>query len=330
MAYSAAAMYAGAAAVSILESLTPGGPGFSVVPALGALPIAAALAYLGPRIPLPLLASAGPIGAALIAYSLSTTQGSGDGAVLYLWPVLWVAFFFGRAASVCIVVWVGLVHGIALIAMPEGLGYFDRWLDVMMSVVVVAAVVEALSERSRRLFARLEDEARVDKLTGVLNRRGFDEGMEAVLERCRREHVSVAAVEFDIDHFKSINDEWGHEVGDRVLAHLGAVLREQTRGGDVAARIGGEEFFSLLCGAGADDARKYAERVRAAFSRTSGRGLPPVTVSAGVTAVQAPVDPETLLQDADTALYAAKHAGRDRAVVYGLPPQGRPESKLVA
>ena len=111
-------------------------------------------------------------------------------------------------------------------------------------------------------MARLEAEARIDKLTGVLNRRGFDERAQLELERARREGRSVGAVSFDIDYFKRVNDEWGHEVGDRVLVRLGAVLRAQTRGADVVGRMGGEEFVILLPGTDVAQAEAWAATAR--------------------------------------------------------------------
>jgi diguanylate cyclase (GGDEF)-like protein len=155
----------------------------------------------------------------------------------------------------------------------------------------------------------------VDKLTGVLNRRGFEERAAVELDRARRDGVSVAAATFDIDYFKHVNDEWGHEVGDKVLEHLGEVLQRESRSADVVARMGGEEFVTLLPHADADQAMIYAERVRAAFAGGAADGLPPVTISAGVSSAVAPLSVEGLLQTADTALYAAKRAGRDRALV---------------
>lgn len=122
---------------------------------------------------------------------------------------------------------------------------------------------------------------------------------------------------FDIDYFKRVNDEWGHEAGDRVLVRLGAVLRAQTRSADVIARLGGEEFVVLLPGADVVHAESYAERVRAGFA--ADLRLPRVTVSAGVTAAVAPASVQELLQVADSALYAAKHA-RDRTVVADQAP----------
>ena len=311
MAFTAAAMYGGATFVGLVEGLIPGGPELSLLPAFAALGFVLLLVVVGPRLPTLVLASLGPIGAALIAFAIATTPtGQGDGVLLYIWPVLWVSYFFGRSASILIVAWVGVVQGAALIYSE---GVLDRWIDVMVSVGVAAAVVHALAERNKRLVARLEAEARVDKLTGVLNRRGFDERAQVELERARREGTPVAVVSLDIDYFKRVNDEWGHEVGDRVLVRLGAVLRAHTRGGDVVGRLGGEEFVTLLPGTDVAQAKAIAERVRAGFAADP--GPPRVTVSAGVTAAIGPASIEELMQVADSALYAAKRGGRDRTVV---------------
>jgi diguanylate cyclase (GGDEF)-like protein len=223
-----------------------------------------------------------------------------------------VAYFFGRVETVAIVAWIAIVQAVALAATD---GVFDRWLDVVVSVGIVAGVVHALTERNRRLVVRLEAEARFDQLTGVLNRRGFDEQAAVELERVQREGAWLAVVTFDIDAFKRVNDEWGHEAGDRVLANLGNVLRAETRAADVIARVGGEEFMALLPHASTPAAFGYAERVRARFAATADPGLPRVTVSAGVAAAVAPKTLEELIHAADIALYKAKRGGRDRAVV---------------
>ena len=319
MVRTAAAIYGGAAFVGVLEDLLPGGPSLSILPGLVALGLTLLLLAVGGRLPSPALAVLGPIGVALIGYALATTEGAGDGAVLYMWPVLWVAYYFGRTGSVLIVAWVGVVHALALIALPAGVGNLDRWLDVMVSVSVVAAVVYALSQNNRGLLARLAAEARVDQLTGVLNRRGFEERLEVELDRVRRDQVSMGVASFDIDHFKLINDEFGHEAGDQVLAHLGAVLSAKTRTTDVVARTGGEEFVALLPGTDLAGTRVYAERVRRAFAAREGLDLPRVTVSAGVTAEHAPIDAGELLHRSDSALYAAKRSGRDRTMAAGEP-----------
>ena len=108
MAHTAAAMYGGASFVGLVEGLIPGGPPLSLVPGCAALAFVSLLLAVGPRLPMPVLAALGPIGAALIAFAIATTPpGQGDGALLYIWPVLWVSYFFGRRASILIVAWPG-------------------------------------------------------------------------------------------------------------------------------------------------------------------------------------------------------------------------------
>ena len=314
MAFSAAAMYGGAASLGIVEQLVPGGQTFSIGPGLGALCLVLILLTVGPRLPIWVLASFGPIGVALIGAAISTTAQPGDAAVLYAWPVLWCSYFFGARGAFLIVLWVGVVHGASVLTLEGGSRTVDRWLDVVVSMSIVAAVVETLSNRNRELIAAVVQEARTDKLTGLLNRRGFDE----LLPRfgAGRGGGCVAVVTFDIDFFKRINDEWGHEVGDRVLVALADVFRAQTRGGDIVARMGGEEFTAVLSSRKESDALEYAERVRAAFAVVD-VGAGSATVSAGIASAPEPFPAQELLRAADEALYRAKSAGRDRAVVQG-------------
>jgi GGDEF domain-containing protein len=173
---------------------------------------------------------------------------------MYMWPILWTTSFYGRRATIAIVVCIATAHGVALAAMPPGVGNVDRWVDVVVSVTVVAAVVRALAARNERLVVDLKAEARVDALTGLLNRRGFEERLAVETARAARDGSRVAIVAFDVDHFKSVNDERGHAAGDRALATLGAVIREHARAGDLTARWGGEEFVVVMPRAGVEAA----------------------------------------------------------------------------
>jgi diguanylate cyclase (GGDEF)-like protein len=315
MAYSAAVMYAGATMIDAVEAAVPGGQTFSLVPGIGALVLALSLFAFGSRLPLPAMVALGPIGVAGIALALGTTSGTTDGAILYSWPVLWEAYFFGRRGTLLIIASVGVAHGLALIAMPGDAGNLDRWIDVMASITVVGTVVEILASRNRRLLARISGEARVDGLTGLLNRRGFEERAQVELGWARREEVSLAVVCFDLDFFKGVNDEFGHEVGDLVLARFAECFRRESRRVDLAARMGGEEFVALLPRTDLDEAYLFAERVRMAFEQTASDGAPRVTASAGAAAAVAPDRLERLLRSADMALYAAKAQGRNRTVL---------------
>jgi diguanylate cyclase (GGDEF)-like protein len=315
MAFTAAAMYGGAAFDGSIEGLLPGDPSFAIAPVLVAIAMTVLLVAIGPRLPRWGLASLGPIGVATIAYALTTTPAAGDGAVLYMWPVLWTTFFFGRRGAISIVAFIGVAHGVTLLLLPAASSYPGRWVDVMVSVSVVAVVILTLVHRNDLLLIRLADEARMDPLTGLLNRRGFEERSALELAHARREGHSIAVVMFDVDYFKSINDNWGHEMGDRVLTRIGELLTVYARDIDVVARIGGEEFVVLLPGCSATHAEGFAERVRGALTADEGTGLPSIGVSAGIVAAVTPGTIESLLQGADLALYDAKRAGRDRIVI---------------
>jgi diguanylate cyclase (GGDEF)-like protein len=251
----------------------------------------------------------------LIAYALSATPGAGDGAILYVWPVLWTTFFFGRRGAISIVACIGVAHAITLLLLPAASSYPGRWVDVMVSVSVVAVVVLTLVHRNDMLLTQLAEEARTDTLTGLLNRRGFDERAALELAHARRDGRSVAVVTFDIDFFKRVNDEWGHEIGDRVLVRIGELLANLTREIDVAARFGGEEFVVLLPGCTSSQAETFTERIRHALAADDSADLPTVRLSAGILAEVAPLGIETMLRGADSALYNAKRAGRDRVVI---------------
>jgi diguanylate cyclase (GGDEF)-like protein len=293
------------------------------VPGFAALALVPLLLVIGPRVPVRYLVALGPLGVVMIADALATTHGYGDGAVLYMWPVLWVGRFYGRRATGLTVVGIAAAHAYALTAMPPGVGYFDRWLDVMVSVCIVAAVIRVLTERNDGLVAGLLAEARIDPLTGLLNRRGFDERVHSELARAGRARRRMAVVSFDIDHFKRVNDEAGHEAGDRVLVRVGQVLRAHARATDVVARVGGEEFVTLLPECDAAGAARFAERIRALLAARPPVGTPSATVSAGVAAGTEVVDLTSLLRGSDAALYAAKRAGRNRVEVAAGPAASR-------
>jgi diguanylate cyclase (GGDEF)-like protein len=314
MAYTASAMWAAAGLDGLLEGLLPNDPPFARVPVVAALAMFCLLVTVGPRVSRRCLAAVGPLGVAAISYALSQSSGAGDGAILYTMPVLWTTFFYGRRGAVSIVACVGLGHAAALMILPGSSVYPGRWLDVMLAATASAIVVRALENRNQALVGRLADEARTDPLTGLLNRRGLGEHAAVEIARARRAGSLVAAACFDLDHFKGINDRWGHETGDRVLAGLGRLLMREARDIDIVARAGGEEFVVVLPGADLDGVSAFAERIRAALAAETSEDLPAVHVSAGVVSRVAPEDLASLLQQADAALYAAKRAGRDRTM----------------
>lgn len=169
--------------------------------------------------------------------------------------------------------------------------------------------------------------ARVDALTGVANRRAFDQALQAEWSRARRSGQGMALLMVDIDHFKQFNDRFGHPLGDACLRAVATALAGcATRGSDVVARYGGEEFAVVASGTTRDGALALAETLRMAVERlrlatTDPVGSVGVTISIGVTHVAqtALPDPAALLAATDAALYEAKRAGRNRVVEGRLP-----------
>jgi diguanylate cyclase (GGDEF)-like protein len=167
-------------------------------------------------------------------------------------------------------------------------------------------------------LAALADLAQRDPLTGLANRRAFEEALRREVARARRSGAPLAVAALDVDHFKRVNDAHGHAAGDAVLAAVAARAAAALRAGDLLARVGGEEFAALLPGAGLAAAVEVAGRVRAAIAgapvEADGRPVE-VTASLGCAALEpADEDGAALLARADARLYQAKRAGRDRVV----------------
>lgn len=168
---------------------------------------------------------------------------------------------------------------------------------------------------------RLDELARFDELTGLANRRHFQERLIQELSRCSRGDLPLALLLLDVDHFKRVNDHHGHPAGDEVLRRLGALLGSGVRTGDAAGRWGGEEFVVLLSGCSREHAIERAEhwrrRVASETFVRGGRGFA-VTISLGLSLFpEHGTDPNALLARADAALYASKRNGRDRLTVAG-------------
>ncbi len=203
-------------------------------------------------------------------------------------------------------------------------------LTVMRDVTDHVMIEGALHEANEELRARLEEiehlhtalrqQALHDPLTGLYNRRYLDETLEREFARATRDGHPISVIMMDIDHFKEVNDNYGHAAGDLVLELIGRELRERTRSGDVACRYGGEEFVIVLPDTSVVAAYKRAEELRAALERAEATWMEDrlaPTFSLGVAAF--PVhgaSPEAVLAAADAALYQAKSEGRNRSAVF--------------
>ena len=201
----------------------------------------------------------------------------------------------------------GTVAAILLVNLPAALAI----------IVVISVIGNRIAE-----VRQLQVDVRTDPKTGLLNMRGWREGAERALSRVERSNGSAAVLMVDLDHFKSINDTWGHPAGDDMLEYVAHALRGATRGSDIIGRFGGEEFVVLLPEADASEAEQAGERIRRMISElhvpTTDKRGGPVAIADRTTSIGVAVYPQhakglnELLQAADAAVYEAKESGRNR------------------
>lgn len=199
-------------------------------------------------------------------------------------------------------------NGLATIAgVVPGVGY-TFWLGFLSFVMTVGIATAGQ-------WALAEINALTDPLTRLARRHVLEETLRREIERLRRAGGHLALVLIDLDHFKQVNDTWGHPAGDAVLAHVGGLLRYATRGLDLPARVGGEEMAVLLIDADEAGAATFAERLQEQIRKMETRvpgGVVRVTASMGVAVAREAADADALIAAADAALYRAKQQGRDR------------------
>lgn len=212
---------------------------------------------------------------------------------------------------------------VPLMAQGEPLGVLTLNGTPVADLELAEAFAEQVSLGVANLSLRdsLRQQSLVDALTGLHNRRFLDETLRRELLRASRKQLAVAVVLLDVDHFKRFNDTFGHEAGDLVLRHLAIEMKRNVRSSDLACRYGGEEFALVMAEISREDAIERCETLRLSVSRLQirygGQPLGPISISLGL--AWFPDDgeqPDSLLHAADTALYQAKHAGRNRLCIY--------------
>ena len=232
--------------------------------------------------------------------------------VLWVYPVLVANFLLNGRATSLLISTLAIV-GIALsdTALPG--------LSTKLAFVATATVVSLFSfvfaSRAQMQRLQLEAIALRDPLTGASNRRGMEVELRIAMTASLRSGQPLGLLVFDIDHFKSINDDFGHEAGDEVLVRVADVVRANTRTDDRFFRTGGEEFSVLLPGAGVDALREVAGKLRQAVEREVACRGRPVTISIGAAPFLPGESASDWLARADGAMYEAKHAGRNRTVL---------------
>jgi diguanylate cyclase (GGDEF)-like protein len=245
--------------------------------------------------------------------------------LLRRWPAIFVPMLHGLVFLCPIPLASVLPDDKGIVVLASGwLAVFT--LEVMLYVVGTAFIVLVLSkERSVRIH---RDAASTDDLTSVLNRRGFVSGARLLIERLGKRREPVSVLVFDLDHFKAINDRFGHPTGDEALRLFATVASANMRASDILGRLGGEEFVAVLPGS-VSDAAVAAERVRAAFETACATMFDQplgATVSIGVASGESGVDVLALIAAADKALYKAKANGRNRVELADESPSALPEA----
>lgn len=201
----------------------------------------------------------------------------------------------------------------------------------------VAGIVKSVADANARLETQLaessdeisflresidsiQQEAMTDPLTGVRNRKTFDESIQSTVERANETGEPLTMILADIDHFKRFNDRWGHQTGDQVLRLVAEMMKANVKGKDILARYGGEEFAVILPATQLEHGVSLADRIREAIGkrilkkRRTNESMGAVTMSMGVAEFKDTDTVETLIARTDQCLYAAKHLGRDRVV----------------
>lgn len=234
----------------------------------------------------------------------------------YLLPVGIAAWYAGRkAGALC-----ALLADVPLLVEQARTDYFTGRPGILIWALVMQAgvmlIVVYLLDRLRALLDNEAALARMDAVTGILNRRGFLERLEFTILLTRRQQLRFAVAFIDLDNFKSINDSFGHDEGDRVLRLAARVFQDSSRHSDVAARLGGDEFALLLHGLDPATADRFAHDLHDEFRRAFELQHVTVTCSIGCAVFDASVpDINEVIRAADTLMYDVKRRGKNSVVV---------------
>lgn len=281
--------------------------GVAVLLIVAAFVINAGAIRLKRRPPIPFVALLLPITVALI-FSLAT---QGLYGALWCYPAVLFCFFVlphrvAIAASACMLVF---ATPMVYVFVNDGTA-FRFAISLALNIVVISIITSVVTDLQNELF----EQAATDPLTGALNRRQMESLLAEAVERRSRSAAPASVLLMDIDHFKSVNDRFGHHTGDEVLKNLVTLIKKHIRKLDRVFRTGGEEFLILLTDTKSADATTHAERLRMLIAEASLTKEAPVTVSIGVAECMPNQKVESWIKNADDALYFAKQEGRNRVV----------------
>lgn len=242
------------------------------------------------------------------------------GPLLLTWPVAYSTAALSTRAAWSTVGASGAVFALVVSISHVADGVLV-WIEGVCSMIVICWMVVCVQNQAHRLRRTLTDLARTDPLTRLLNRRAFDEALAHEHTRNHRGGPPMALLLVDIDHFKHVNDTWGHQAGDATLRRLGKLLTETFRPADVVGRIGGEEFAVLIPDCDPEQAARRAHELCSTVRTVTHHWEHPITISVGIAShPEAAATPTEVFAMADSSLYAAKTAGRDRVGEDSMPP----------
>jgi diguanylate cyclase (GGDEF)-like protein len=259
---------------------------------------------------------------ALLGLADVATGAELSSSVFYALPVGLVAWYAGRGwgLGICVLAAATWYEADAL----AGATYSARWIPVWNAGVrfLFFVIIASLLVRLRAALEAQRSLAEVDALTGLANTRRFLAAVDAEAGRATRYRHPTSLAYLDLDDFKGVNDRWGHEAGDAVLAEVARVLRGRLRRTDLPARLGGDEFAVLLPETGADAAREAMEKLRADLGAAMSAHEWPVGFSIGVvTAEGGLTGAGDLIREADALMYEVKRGGKGEIAFRSLPAQ---------
>lgn len=275
----------------------------------------------------PVIGTVVALGSAVVTVAMvSVPDRTGAYASYYVWLGIFAFYFLRPRWALLQVTWIGALYAGA-IAIDDPPGAIEQWINGVATTLGVGLLILALRTWIGALLADLESAARTDELTGLPNRRAFDEQLERELQRSVRTGSEVSLALLDLDGFKQLNDTTGHLQGDAALRTLAQVIRREVRAMDWAGRVGGDEFAILLPDADVEEAQRVAHRLRAGVEREFEHARVPLLASLGVAARDGrELTGDGLHAEADRALYEAKRRGGDRVAV--APGHGGVGEKL--
>ena len=250
------------------------------------------------------------LGSVVVTVAMVSVPGRSAAYVTYfVWLGIFAFYFLRPRWALVQTAWIAALYAIAVV-LDDQRGAIELWVNGVATTLGVGLLVLALRTRITVLVGRLELTARTDPLTGLPNRRAFDERLAGELARLDRTEEVVALLILDLDHFKALNDTSGHLSGDNALRVVADVIRTRIRAVDWPARIGGDEFAIVLPGADEEEAMWVAERIRTGIDGAFEDAEIPLAVSVGGAARRGSrIDVEELHGEADRALYEAKRRG---------------------